>query len=153
MNIDERVGNRYEIGNLIKSILNRLVKLESGGNNESSQTVSNGSWKREVILFDNNPNLLNVVLEPQTEYVLQDLLDVGKTLNVNIVSNSSVNSKMLEYRVVVTTGNTIGTLVVHFNGINYGMLWKGGNTPVLEQNTIYRFRIVQYPTHLFLEIE
>lgn len=152
MNIEERTINRYELSSLVRGILKRLGNIEDNIGS-SSQSNSDTSWQRRVISFDNNPTLLNISLMPQTEYVLQDELVNGKTLNIDIASNSSVNNKMLAYRVVVTTGNTVGTLSFNFNGSSSNILWKGNQIPNLETNTIHRFRVVQYPTHLFLELE
>lgn len=152
MNIEERTINRYELSSLVRGILKRLGNIEDNIGS-GSQSNSDTSWQRRIISFDNNPTLLNISLMPQTEYVLQDGLVSGKTLNIDIASNSSVNNKMLAYRVVVTTGSTVGTLSFHFNGGSSNILWKGNQIPNLETNTIHRFRIVQYPTHLFLELE
>lgn len=152
MNIEERTTNRYELSLLVRGILKRLGNLEDNVSS-GSQSSSDTSWQRRIISFDNNPTLLNISLMPQTEYVLQDALVNGKTLNIDIASNSSVNNKMLAYRVVVTTGSTVGTLSFNFNGSSSNILWKGNQIPNLETNTIHRFRIVQYPTHLFLELE
>lgn len=152
MNIEERTTNRYELSLLVRGILRRLGNLEDNVSS-GSQNSSDTSWQRRIISFDNNPTLLNISLMPQTEYVLQDALVNGKTLNIDIASNSSVNNKMLVYRVVVTTGSTVGTLSFNFNGSSSNILWKGNQIPNLETNTIHRFRIVQYPTHLFLELE
>jgi hypothetical protein len=152
MNIEERTTNRYELSLLVRGILKRLGNLEDNVSS-GSQSSSDTSWQRRIISFNNNPILLNISLMPQTEYVLQDELVSGKTLNVDIASNSSINNKMLVYRVVVTTGSTVGTLSFNFNGSSSNILWKGNQVPNLETNTIHRFRIVQYPTHLFLELE
>lgn len=158
MDINERTSNRYEISQLLKGILKKLKELEnkSGGQITPPQPpppsqVETGFWKREVFTFD-GLDLKKLFAEPGIEYVLKDPLKTLKHIEFIFSDKPDLNSKMLEYRLVVTTDNTVGSVLFRPH-TSANIVWKGGNPPQLDTNTIYRFRIVQYPKHIFIELE
>mgnify|MGYP000893830755 CR=1 FL=1 len=155
MDINERTSNRYEISQLLKGILRKLKELENKSGGQVTPPpitpTETSLWKREVFSFG-NIDIKKLHVEPGIEYVLKDPLKTLKVVEVIFRDKPDLNSKMLEYRLVVTTDTTVGSVLFRPH-TSANIVWKGGNPPELDNNTIYRFRIVQYPTHIFIELE
>ena len=95
-------------------------------------------WNREVISFTNTE--AQVTLKPCYETLVNEELTEGKKLTIltDFTKNNVIDSEVWESRVIVTTGETIGTITFPED-----VVWRG-DAPELEPNTIYRFAISIY---------